>query len=227
MSEWFTVGIAKDGAKNVGRAGHDIAEIGGGILDEFRAARELFKGNPHEAAKKSWEGLGRSISGAVGTVARTGLAVGEFAAASAIALPELVIRTPGEAVKAGKNAFDDAVDDRAREIVQEELGNTRRANPGHETAARVSADPTVTASAETAATTGEAERSEAAETTAAASDSGSHHKVKKGDSLWKIAEADYKAKHNGQVDMKAVNAQTQALISRYGETIYPDMEIVM
>ncbi len=54
MSEWFTVGIAKDGAKNIGRAGHDIAEIGGGILDEFRAARELFTGNPHEAAKKSW-----------------------------------------------------------------------------------------------------------------------------------------------------------------------------
>jgi hypothetical protein len=220
MSEWFTVGIAKDGAKNVGRAGHDIAEIGGGILDEFRAARELFKGNPHEAAKKSWEGLGRSISGAVGTVARTGLAVGEFAAASAIALPELVIRTPGEAVKAGKNAFDDAVEDRAREIVQEELASARRSNSGVEA--------TATAAPVPAAATSEASANRAnIETEAEPSKADKHYKVKKDDNLWDIVEADYKASHNNQVDLKAISAKTAELKDRYGATIYPDMEIVL
>ncbi len=83
MSEYgLPLESPKRWSKNIDRAGHDIAEIGGGISMNFAPPEELFTGNPHEGEKKSWEGLGRSISGrGQRDSSHRRLAVGEFATA--------------------------------------------------------------------------------------------------------------------------------------------------
>lgn len=222
MSEWFTVGLAKDSAKNFGRAGHDVAEVGGAFLDELRAIKMLASGDAHDAAKKSWEGLGRGISGVVGTVARTGLATLEIAGATAVAPIETTFRAPGIAARAVGDAVDNAIEKKAREIVQEEMGELAAERRPVATITR----ETAPATREAAPATREAAQAQPEAVTAESTDSAAHV-VKKGESLWKIAEEAYRASHDGQVDHKAVLAQTEALKSRYGEVIYPGMTITM
>ena len=236
MSELLSVSVFKDSGKNLNRAGHNLAEIGGGFLDQARAAAWLMHGQPEIAARRSWEGIGRTMSGVVGTVARTGLAVGEAAAASVILLPELQIHGAHEGMKATKRAIDTAVDrqldqaveTRARKIAEETVRKELAASGvvgtspnGRKTAAEMGEKLTALASAKAGAGSSDAGGDKAERSRDGV------YQVKKGDSLWKIAEEAYKRNHDGKVDYKAVQAHSQALKRTYGETIHPNDEIVL
>lgn len=235
MSELLSVSVFKDSGKNLNRAGHNLAEIGGGFLDQARAAAWLMHGQPEIAARRSWEGIGRTMSGVVGTVARTGLAVGEAAAASVILLPELQIHGAHEGIKATKRAIDTAVDRQLDQAVEARARKIAEETVRKELAASgvVGTSPN---GRKTAAEKGEKLTAATNTKSGAGLDAGGDkaeksgngiYEVKKGDSLWKIAEEAYKRNHDGKVDYKAVLAHSRALERRYGVTIHPKDQIVL